>query len=176
MAFINWGSESEQQKKYRKFLDEQALLEQAINASQGRSSQAPGVGGGSLLYKNINDQIINNQSTLVIFNEVGQTNYRYYLANYSTGAINGPFDTGVNREDYSLNDTDLFPLQYSGYAMRFYRNDINEHTMLFLNAEGMVVESIVAISTDVTMEVYQGKYVVATDYDESLFWVFDGTT
>ena len=176
MTFINWGSESEQQKKYRKFLDEQALLEQAINASQGRSGQAPGVGGGSLLYKNINDQIINNQSTLVVFNEVGQTNYRYYLANYSTGAINGPFDTGVNREDYSLSDTDLYPLQYSGYAMRFYRNDINEHTMLFLNAEGMVVESIVAISTDVTMDVYQGKYVVATDYDESLFWVFDGTT
>jgi hypothetical protein len=173
MAFINWGSESEQQKKYRKFLEEQALLEQAINANQGRNGQALGVGGGSLLYKNVN-----NQSTLVLFNEIGQTNYRYYLANYSTGVINGPFDTGVSREDYNIgfNDTSLFPLQYSGYAMRFYRGDINEHTMLFLNSEGMVVESIVAISTDVTMEVYQGKYVVATDYDEGLLWVFDGTT
>lgn len=173
MAFINWGSESEQQKKYRKFLEEQALLEQAINANQGRNGQAPGVGGGSLLYKNIN-----NQSTVVLFNEIGQTNYRYYLANYSTGVINGPFDTGVSREDYNIgfNDASLFPLQYSGYAMRFYRGDINEHTMLFLNSEGMVVESIVAISTDVTMEVYTGKYVVATDYDEGLLWVFDGTT
>lgn len=36
MAFINWGHESEKQKKFRKFLDEQALLEQAVNASQGR--------------------------------------------------------------------------------------------------------------------------------------------
>jgi len=175
MAFINWGNESDAQKKFRRFLEEQALMEQAINSSQGRSGQAPGVGGGSLLYKNITS-IPNQHSTLVITSELNHPTYRYYVSNYFTGNILGPFDTEVSVEDYSLNDLYSYPLQYSGYGLRFYRGDINEHTLIFLDYSGMVVEKIVAISTDVNMETLQGKYIVATDYDNDFLWIFDGTT
>lgn len=174
MAFINWGQESEEQKRFRKFLDEEALMEQAINASQGRSGNAPGVGGGSLLYKTQTGPL--DQTSIAIFYELNQPNYRYYVSNYETATITGPFDTGVSVEDYSLNDLSAHTMSYGGYGFRFYRGDINEHTMLFLDKDGMVVESIVAISTDVTMDDYEGKFIVATDYDENLLWIFDGTS
>lgn len=45
MNFINWGNESDEQKNYRRFLEEQALFEQAINAGRSRGGQSPGVGG-----------------------------------------------------------------------------------------------------------------------------------
>lgn len=175
MAFINWGSESDKQKRYRKFLEEQALLEQAINASQGRSGNAPGVGGGSLLYKNPQPGP-DNQTTLMVFYEFGQANYRYYIANYETGNITGPFDTGVSVEDYSLNDLYTQTITYGGYLLRFYRGDINEHTMLFMDREGMIVESITAISTDVTSNDHEGYFISASDFDENLLWVFDGAS
>lgn len=174
MAFINWGNESEKQKKFRKFLEEQALLEQAVNSSQGRSGNAPGVGGGSLLYKS---QVSpTNQTSLVVFWELNQPNYRYYMANYDTGNITGPFDTGVSAEDYPLSDLNRHTILYGGYGLRFYRNDINEHTMLFVNHEGMIVDNVVAISVDVAMNDYEGRFIVATDYDEQLIWIFDGTS
>lgn len=174
MAFINWGEESEKQKKFRKFLDEQALLEQAVNASQGRSGNAPGVGGGSLLYQN---QVSpTNQTSIAVFYELDQSNYRYYVVNYESGNITGPFDTGVSVDQYTMGELSTYTILYGGYGLRFYRNDINEHTMLFLNHEGMVVDSIVAISIDVEMNDYEGRFIVATDYDEQLIWVFDGTS
>ena len=174
MSFINWGHESEEQKKFRKFLDEESLMEQAINASQGRSGNAPGVGGGSLLYKT--QASPSDQTSITIFYELNQPNYTYYVSNYGTATITGPFDTGVSVEDYSLDDLTAHTILYGGYGFRFYRGDINEHTMLFLDKDGMVVESIVAISTDVDMNDHEGKFIVATDYDENLLWIFDGTS
>jgi hypothetical protein len=99
MAFINWGHESKEQKKFRKFLDEESLMEQAINASQGRSGNAPGVGGGSLQYNRSNPT---TQTTLVVFRELDNATYSYYIADYTNARIIGPFDTGVSVEEYSL--------------------------------------------------------------------------
>lgn len=173
MAFINWGHESEEQKKFRKFLDEESLMEQAINASQGRSGNAPGVGGGSLQYNRSNPT---TQTTLVVFRELNNATYSYYIADYTNARIIGPFDTGVSVEDYSLDDLYTNTILYGGYGLRFYRGDINEHSMFFIDKDGMIVETIVAISTDVEMNDYDGKFIVASDYDENLLWIFDGTT
>ena len=172
MAFINWGHESEEQKKFRKFLDEESLMEQAINASQGRSGNAPGVGGGSLQYNVSNPT---TQTALVVFKEIGYANYQYYIANNASGAINGPFDTGVAQADYSIGDLTAGTIQYGGYALRFYRGDINENKIIFIDSTGMVVDTITAITVDATMVNNSGRFITVTDYDAGLLWIFDGT-
>jgi hypothetical protein len=176
MSLFNWGNESPEQRAIRARLEQEALYEQAVRMANARNSaQFGGAGGGGAV---VPDSVVEsiNQSTLVVFHEYDQPTYRYYVADYSSNSILGPFDTGVSVEDYDLGDLNSYPLQYSGYGLRFYRGDINEHTMLFLDYRGTIVESIVAISTDVAMDSYQGKYIAATDFDEQLLWIFDGTT
>jgi hypothetical protein len=180
MSLFNWGSETPEQRAIRAKIEQEALYEQAVRMAQarnrGNNAQFGGAGGGgSSASPNVTIETA-NQSTLIIFHEYNQPTYRYYIADYSSNSILGPFDTGVSVEDYDLGNTYRYPLQYSGYGLRFYRGDINEHTMLFIDYKGTIVESIVAISTDVIMESYQGKYIVATDFDEQLLWIFDGET
>ena len=149
MKFFDWGHESSEQKKHRSFIEEQALLEQAINNARSRSGNAPGVGGGSVG----GDSVVNitNQTALVVFKEIGYTNYQYYIANNASGAINGPFDTGVAQADYSIVDLTAGTIQYGGYTLRFYRGDINENKIIFIDSTGMVVDTITAITVDATM-------------------------
>jgi hypothetical protein len=169
MAFFNWGKESTEQKKHRSFIEEQALLEQAINAARSRSGNAPGVGGG----RSIN---ISDQTALVVFHELNVANYQYYIANYQSGAITGPFDTSVATADYSMNDLSTATIQYGGYALRFYRGDTNENKIIFMNSNGMVVDTLTAISTDVVLNSQSGRFITVTDQDAALLWVFDGDT
>ena len=172
MAFFNWGQESTEQKKHRSFIEEQALLEQAINAA--RSGNAPGVGGGSLV-NNLNT-LTTEQTALVVFYERNVANYQYYIANYDSGAITGPFDTGVAAADYSMDNLTTATIQYGGYALRFYRGDIDENKIIFMNSNGMVVDTITAISTDVILSSRSGRFITVTDQDAALLWVFDGET
>jgi hypothetical protein len=172
MAFFNWGQESTEQKKHRSFIEEQALLEQAINAA--RSGNAPGVGGGSLV-NNLNT-LTTEQTALVVFYELNVANYQYYIANYDSGAITGPFDTGVATADYSMDNLTTATIQYGGYALRFYRGDIDENKIIFMNSNGMVVDTITAISTDVILSSLSGRFITVTDADAALLWVFDGET
>jgi len=169
MKFFDWGHESSEQKKHRSFIEEQALLEQAINNARSRSGNAPGVGGGSVVN-------ITNQTALVVFKEIGYTNYQYYIANNASGAINGPFDTGVAQADYSIVDLTAGTIQYGGYTLRFYRGDINENKIIFIDSTGMVVDTITAITVDATMVNNDGRFITVTDYDAGLLWIFDGTT
>lgn len=169
MKFFDWGHESSEQKKHRSFIEEQALLEQAINNARSRSGNAPGIGGGSVVN-------ITNQTALVVFKEIGYTNYQYYIANNASGAINGPFDTGVAQADYSLDDLTTGTIQYGGYTLRFYRGDINENKIIFIDSTGMVVDTITVITVDATMVSNSGRFITVTDYDAGLLWIFDGTT
>ena len=172
MAFFNWGQESTEQKKHRSFIEEQALLEQAINAA--RSGNAPGVGGGSLV-NNLNT-LTTDQTALVVFYELNVANYQYYIANYDSGAITGPFDTGVATADYSMDDLTTATIQYGGYALKFFRGDIDENKIIFMNSNGMVVDTITAISTDVILSGRSGRFITVTDADAALLWVFNGET
>lgn len=165
-----------EQARWRAFMqkmNEQANSGRNSNSTQGAATAAGSAGGGgSILYQG--DQDSKNQTSLIILRELGQSTYRYYIANYYSEKISGPFDTGVSVDDYELSNLYVSTILYGGYGLRFYRPEINEHTLIFLTSEGSIVESITAISTDVDMNDYEGRFIVATDYDEDLLWVFDG--
>jgi len=166
-----------EQARWRAFMqkiNEQSRSGRNSNSTQGAATAAgsAGGGGGSIIHQG--DPASKNQTSLVMLREKDHPTFRYYIANYYSEKISGPFDTGVSIEDYSIDDLYTNTILYGGYGLRFFRPDINEHTLIFLTKEGKIVESITAISTDVEMNDYEGKFIVATDYDEDILWVFDG--
>lgn len=160
-----------EQARWRAFM--QKMNEQ--RSSNSTSSSTGGAAGGGSIQNPPSPGGPNLQSALIVFKETEQSNFTYYVANYSTETILGPFDTGVSVDDYSIDNLDTHTIQYGGYGLKFYRGDINEHTMLFITSDGTIVETFTGISTDIEMSSRDGRYIVATDFDEGLLWVFDGT-
>lgn len=158
-------SQAELERKYRLKLEEDMILEALSQKAKG-SANAPGVGGGG--------NVSSLQSQLVVIKEREATTYTYYVFNYNDGTINGPHDTGIDVADYQFNSSSQFPLNKKGYCHQFFNPGTNDFALLFISATGDIIETITGNTGDLSVNMLEGRYIVAWDYDLNTLWIFDG--
>lgn len=158
-------SRAEIERKFKLKLEEEMILEAMGQKAKG-SANAPGVGGGG--------NVSSLQSQLVVIKEREATTYTYYVFNYTDGTINGPHDTGIAVADYQFTNSEQIPVNKKGYCHKFYNNSTNDFALLFINATGEIIETITGNTGDLSVNVLDGKYIVAWDYDLFTMWIFDG--
>ena len=156
----------ELERKWRLKLEEEMLLEAISQKSKG-SANAPGVGGGGG-----NDTSVSSQ--LMMIYEKDASTYTYYVYNYNNNSINGPHDSGISVEDYPLNDSGQYLINNGGYCHRFFNPSNNDFILLFIGATGTIIDTITGNTGDLSVNTYDGRYIVAWDYDEQIIWIFDG--
>lgn len=156
----------ELERKWRLKLEEEMLLEAISQKSKG-SANAPGVGGGGG-----NDTSVSSQ--LMMIYEKDASTYTYYVYNYNTNSINGPHDSGISVEDYPMDYSGQYLINNGGYCHRFYNPGNNDYILLFIGATGNIIDTITGNTVDLSVNTYDGRYIVAWDYDEQIIWIFDG--
>jgi peptidoglycan hydrolase-like protein with peptidoglycan-binding domain len=173
MSFINWGNESESQRAARARAEMEALYEQAVRLRmQSQGGVGGAAGGGGPVIPNPSDSL---SSFFILVKEDGQTNYTYYIADYSNLTFSGPFDTGINYSEYFVDGE--YSIYNKGYFVLFRLTaDSNNYKMLFMDRLGNILSTPTGVTSDLLTYNMEGQWVVATDYDERLLWYFDGET
>ena len=169
---FDWGNRTPEQNAMQRRLEELGIMEQAINFGLSQSGQTGGVGGGSTLYQT---QAQTLETVILMVDELNGTNFTYYVANYAKNTLTGPFDTDISFTDYNI--TDQRGLYNKGYFFLFrLDSDPNDYKMLFLDASGTIVGLKEGYTSDLTINYYGGRWLVANDYDARFLWYFDGET
>ena len=169
---FDWGNRTPEQNAMQRRLEELGIMEQAINFGLSQSGQTGGVGGGSTLYQT---QAQTLETVILMVDELNGTNFTYYVANYAKNTLTGPFNTNISFTDYSI--TDQKGLYNKGYFFLFrLDSDPNDYKMLFLDASGTIVGLKEGYTSDLTINYYGGRWLVANDYDARFLWYFDGET
>jgi hypothetical protein len=164
---FNWGNRTPEQEALQRRLEELALYEQAVNA---RTSQTGGVGGGSNLYQR---RTQNPETALFLVREKNKTTYTYYVADFQRGTLSGPIDTGISYADYYVDYS--YGLQDKGYFFLFrLDSDNNDYRMLFLDRVGTRLSLVEGYTSDLSINYFEGLWLVANDYDARHLWYFDG--
>lgn len=171
---FNWGGHTPEQQAMQRRLEELALMEQVVRVKMSQSGQTGGVGGGSTINQ-VQAQTLETVLLLVKEYQGNTTNYTYYVADYKKNTLSGPFDTGISFEDYSISDDK--GLQDKGYFFLFRLiADPNDYKMLFLDASGTILGLKEGYTSDLTIDYFGGRWLVANDYDARYLWYFDGET
>lgn len=157
----------ELQRKWRIRREEEMLFETISQKTQGNTN-APGINGGG---GNITSSIA---SQLMMIYERDASTYTYYVFNYDSSTINGPYDTEISIEDYPLGNSSQYMINNGGYCHKFFNPGNNDYILLFFNASGNIVDRIEGNTSDLYVNGFDGRYIVAWDYDERIIWIFDG--
>lgn len=153
--------------KMQQLEEEQRLFESAARRLQGQASVPAGVG--------VSGATTTGSSQLMVIKERGASTFSYYVYNYDTNSVNGPNDTEVSVEDYDLSSSNQYIIDGGGYLHRFYNGGTNDYAMQFYTAGGTIVDTIYGNTGDLYINMFDGKYIVAWDYDAPVVWAFDGT-
>ena len=156
----------ELERKWRLKLEEEMLLEAISQKSKG-STNAPGVGGGGGGSASVSSQ-------LIVLNERDASTFTYYVFNYDNGTVKGPIDTGISVNDYDWNTSQQYPINKGGYLHRFFNEGNNDYAMLFIDATGNLLETVIGNTGDLSISSIGGRYIVAWDFDEAVIWATDG--
>jgi hypothetical protein len=159
----------ELERKWRLKREEDMLLEAISQKSKG-SNNAPGVGGGGG-----GGQTATAASQLMVLNERDASTFTYYVFNYDAGTVSGPHDTGLSVDDYDFNNSEQDLITKGGYVHKFYNSSNNDYAMLFIDAGGNLLKTVIGNTSDLTIYSIDGKYILAWDYDLATVWAFDGT-
>jgi hypothetical protein len=156
----------ELERKWRLKMEEEMLLESISQKSKG-TSNAPGVGGGGGGSASVSSQ-------LIVLNERDASTFTYYVFNYDNGTVKGPIDTGISVNDYEFNNSQQHLITNGGYLHRFYNSGNNDYAMLFIDATGNLLETVIGNTGDLSISSLDGRYIVAWDFDEAVIWATDG--
>ena len=156
----------ELERKWRLKLEEEMLIEAISQKSKG-STNAPGVGGGGGGSASVSSQ-------LIVLNERDASTFTYYVFNYDNGTVKGPIDTGISVNDYDWNNSQKYPINKGGYLHRFFNVGNNDYAMLFIDATGNLLETVIGNTGDLSISSIGGRYIVAWDFDEAVIWATDG--
>lgn len=146
--------------------EQQRLFEAAAKRLQGQSTPPPMPGGTPP-----NSSI---QSQFLVYEELGASTFTYYVFNYNDGTLNGPHDTGISSETYNFDQSSQFIVNKKGFCQRFFNSSTNDFALLFVSATGEIIETIEGNTGDLSVNVLEGRYIVAWDYDLFTMWIFDG--
>jgi hypothetical protein len=156
----------ELERKWRLKMEEEMLLESISQKSKG-TSNAPGVGGGGGGSASVSSQ-------LIVLNERDASTFTYYVFNYNNGTVKGPIDTGISVNDYEFNNSQQHLITNGGYLHTFYNSGNNDYAMLFIDATGNLLETVIGNTGDLSNSSLEGRYIVAWDFDEAVIWATDG--
>ena len=156
----------ELERKWRLKLEEEMLIEAISQKSKG-STNAPGVGGGGGGSASVSSQ-------LIVLNERDASTFTYYVFNYDNGTVKGPIDTGISVNDYDWNTSQQYPINKGGYLHKFFNEGNNDYAMLFIDATGNLLETVIGNTGDLSISSIGGRYIVAWDFDEAVIWATDG--
>ena len=156
----------ELERKWRLKLEEEMLIEAISQKSKG-STNAPGVGGGGGGSASVSSQ-------LIVLNERDASTFTYYVFNYDNGTVKGPIDTGISVNDYDWNTSQQYLINKGGYLHRFFNEGNNDYAMLFIDATGNLLETVIGNTGDLSISSIRGRYIVAWDFDEAVIWATDG--
>ncbi len=146
--------------------EEQRLFEAAARKLQGVTTPPPMSAEG---------QSASVSSQLMVLNERDASTFTYYVFNYDAGTVSGPHDSGISVNDYDFNNSEQDIITKGGYVHKFYNSGNNDYAMLFIDAGGNLIETIIGNTSDLSIYSIDGTYIVAWDYDLATIWAFDGT-
>jgi hypothetical protein len=151
----------------KRFEEEQYRLVESLSNEKGGKANAPSIGSGG-------SPISSLQSQFLVYEELGASTFTYYVFNYNDGTLNGPHDTGISSETYNFSESSQFIVNKKGFCQRFFNSSTNDFALLFVSATGEIIETIEGNTGDLSVNVLEGRYIVAWDYDLFTMWIFDG--
>lgn len=146
--------------------EQQRLFEAAAKRLQAQSTPPPMPGGTPP-----NSGI---QSQIMVIKEIDASTFTYYVFNYDSGTINGPHDTGISVADYEFGNSNQYIVNKKGYLHRFFNSSTNDFALFYVSATGEIIETVTGNTSDLSINVLEGRYIVAWDYDLFTIWIFDG--
>ena len=169
MSFINWGSESPEQKEIRRRMEEQMMFEQMSYSAAVAAAAAAGAGSSPRTKQG-------QTSSYVYESETGQ----YYIGvmDFEKGSIPAIFNTDLNSSDdwyYDNNNYNgTYIVQDRGYLMTFSNNSSSEKIFFFFSAGGDLIQKLELTTNDTDVFSSNGNFIVVCDFDAYKIWWFDG--
>ena len=113
--------------------------------------------------------------TVMIMAQMPNTNnYGYIILDPATGTASGPIDTGVDKDEFYVQD--LYMINHGGYSLIFRNNNDNSiYKVQFVDALGSLVDTLNRTTYDFNYNRVNGYVNIFTDYDAGLITFFDGT-
>jgi hypothetical protein len=169
MSFINWGSESPEQREIRRRMEEQMMFEQmSYSAAMAAAAAA---GSGRL------PRTKQGQTTSYTYeSETGQ----FYIGviDFEKGSIPAIYDTDLNTSgDWYYDDNNYdgtYVVQDRGYLMTFSNNSSADRVFFFFSAGGALIQKLELTTIDTEVISANGNFIVVCDWDAYKLWWFDG--
>jgi hypothetical protein len=113
------------------------------------------------------------QTALFMSSLPNSDNFGYVIVDSATGIASGPFDTGVNHNDYY--ESDIKPLNHSGYGIYFEgSSDSNDKKVFFIDAYGNVIDTYSGNTNNYSTNDLDGRVLIVVDYQNGIMKFFDG--
>jgi hypothetical protein len=114
------------------------------------------------------------ESLLLMAQMPDTNNYGYVILDAATGTASGPIDTGVDRDEFNVNDT--MQVNHAGYSLIFRNNnDSNIYKVQFVDALGNLIDTYDRTTSDFGSNRVDGFINIFTDNDDGLMTFFDGS-
>jgi hypothetical protein len=169
MSFINWGSESPEQKEIRRRMEEQMMFEQMSYSAAVAAAAAAGSGS---LPRTKQGQT----SSYTYESETGQ--FYIGIMDFEKGSLPAVFNTGLNTSEnwyYDENNYDgTYVVQDRGYLMTFSNNSSADRVFFFFSAGGALIQKLEITTQDTSIYSANGNFIVVCDWDAYKIWWFDG--
>jgi hypothetical protein len=113
------------------------------------------------------------ETVMLLAEMPGNNNFGYVILDAATGMATGPFDTGIDRNNY--NEYDILQLNHGGYTLIFVNSsDYNNHKVLFIDSLGTIVDTVELTTGDFGYNRCDGFINIITDSDDGIIKFFDG--